>query len=362
MVKDGDIMNRLIDKSSVLILCMICLSQSENAASSVAAAIAAVCISCIVQCFPGTFCAYALIAGYSLMCGVFPQFLLALPLILCDALWEKKIPLILPAITVVPHLHNFLPEQLVLTAAGTLISLIIYLRMSKMEETIGNLTSLRDQIAGKNMLLSQQNTRLVQAQDNEINLATMRERNRIAREIHDNVGHMLTRALLQSGALIIINKDENMKEPLEGLKATLDTAMTSMRESVHTLHDDSVDLKKLVDDCVSAAQERFTVNYDYDLGANIPGKVRLCIAGVVKEGLSNAAKHSSGDRIDLILREHPGFYQLVIHDNGSPGTIRENGIGLKNMRERAADAGGQISFSASSEGFRIFMSIPKENV
>ena len=167
MVKDGDIMNRLIDKSSVLILCMICLSQSENAASSVAAAIAAVCISCIVQCFPGTFCAYALIAGYSLMCGVFPQFLLALPLILCDALWEKKIPLILPAITVVPHLHNFLPEQLVLTAAGTLISLIIYLRMSKMEETIGNLTSLRDQIAGKNMLLSQQNTRLVQAQDNE---------------------------------------------------------------------------------------------------------------------------------------------------------------------------------------------------
>ena len=45
-------------------------------------------------------------------------------------------------------------------------------------------------------------------QDYEIYLATLKERNRIAREIHDNVGHMLTRSILQLGALSVINKDE----------------------------------------------------------------------------------------------------------------------------------------------------------
>lgn len=47
-------------------------------------------------------------------------------------------------------------------------------------------------------------------QDYEIYLATLKERNRIAREIHDNVGHMLTRSILQLGALSVINKDETV--------------------------------------------------------------------------------------------------------------------------------------------------------
>lgn len=74
------------------------------------------------------------------------------------------------------------------------MAVIIYMRVSKLEDTVGNLTALRDQITEKNMQLAEQNLRLAEAQDNEIHLATLRERNRIAREIHDNVGHMLTRS------------------------------------------------------------------------------------------------------------------------------------------------------------------------
>lgn len=361
-MKGGGIINRLLDKLSVFLVCLIGLSMYDDDVLPVAAAITAASVSSAVQLLSGTFTAWVLIALYAVLCGVFPPFLCALPLIFCDALREKKWYLVLPALAAIAHSDGAIQMQSIITCAGMAIAFIMYQRMAKMEETISRLTLMRDQTAGRNLLLAQENTQLMQAQDNEINLATMRERNRIAREIHDNVGHMLTRALLQSGALIIINKDEKLKEPLEGLKATLDTAMTSMRESVHTLHDDSVDLKKIVDDCVAAAREKFTVNYDYDLGSTVPGKVRLCIAGVVKEGLSNAVKHSGGDSIDLILREHPAFYQLVIKDNGRTGKIMETGIGLKNMRERAADVGGQISFSASEKGFRIFMSVPKENV
>ena len=210
------------------------------------------------------------------------------------------------------------------------------------------------------MQLNEQNVKLSQMQDTEVHLATMKERNRIAREIHDNVGHMLTRALLQSGALLVINKDETMQAPLEDLKSTLDTAMTNMRESVHTLHDDSVNLKKLIEDSILTVNKRFTVHLDYDLSRYTPGKIKLCMAGIIKEGLSNAVKHSKGDRIVLILREHPAFYQLVLEDNGPCQTIGETGIGLKNMTDRVRGTGGQISFTPSENGFRIFASIPKE--
>ena len=88
--------------------------------------------------------------------------------------------------------------------------------------------------------------------------------------------------------------------------------------------------------------------------------IKLCIIGVVKEGLSNAVKHSKGDRISITVREHPAFYQLMLEDNGSCSEIKESGIGLSNMRDRAAALGGRISFTPSAEGFRIFMSIPKQ--
>ena len=58
-------------------------------------------------------------------------------------------------------------------------------------------------------------------QDYEIYLATLKERNRIAREIHDNVGHMLTRSILQLGALSVINKDETVGEAINDLSGTL---------------------------------------------------------------------------------------------------------------------------------------------
>lgn len=74
-------------------------------------------------------------------------------------------------------------------------------------------------------------------------LQTLRERNRIAREIHDNVGHMLSRSILQMGALITIHKEEPLHGQLAGVGETLNQAMNSIRESVHDLHDESIDLR-----------------------------------------------------------------------------------------------------------------------
>lgn len=352
-------MNRLLDKLAIMLICMMGFSMADSFAAPVAVLLIVIGASAVIQMLTGKKIAACIIACITMMCGCMPIFFCALPLMMYDALWEKKWWLTLPALMVLARWEELLPAQLIITAVGIIAAMIIYMRVSKLEKTVDKLTSLRDEMTEKHMQLNAQNLRLAQAQDNEIHLATLKERNRIAREIHDNVGHMLTRSLLQAGALLIINQDENMKEPLESLKNTLNSAMTSIRESVHDLHDDSIDLQKIIEESISAANDRFTVSLDYDLSENIPGKIKLCIAGIIKEGISNAIRHSDGDTIRIVLREHPGFYQLMLEDNGRCGKINESGIGLKNMEDRAGSIGGRIRFTATEKGFNIFMSIPK---
>ena len=212
-------------------------------------------------------------------------------------------------------------------------------------------------------IMSQTLKALLEKQDYEIRLATLAERNRIAREIHDNVGHMLTRSILQLGALSVINKDETVGEAINDLSGTLNTAMTSIRSSVHDLHDDSIALKPAVEDCIRPLKDRFAVSCDYDFSERMSRDVKLCFIGVIKEALSNTAKHSDGDSIKIIIREHPALYQLSIADNGScPEKIDESGMGLANMRERAASLNGNINITSGSKGFRIFLSVPKQNL
>lgn len=355
----GLTLNRLLDKLAITLICLLGFSAAENFAAPVAALLISIGASSAVQLLTGKRIASCIIAICAIMCGFMPIFFCALPLMLYDALWERKWWLVLPSLTVLVKLDSISPEQLILSAVGLVTAVIIYLRISKLEETVNKLTSLRDEMTEKTIQLTEQNLRLAEAQDNEVHLATLKERNRIAREIHDNVGHMLTRSLLQSGALLAINKNDDLKEPLESLRSTLDSAMTSIRESVHDLYDDSIDLKKIIQESVSTVDDRFIVSLDYDMSENIPGKIKLCIAGVVKEGLSNAVKHSNGNTIKIVLREHPAFYQLLLEDNGTDAKICGNGIGLKNMEDRSKSVGGRIRFTATENGFCIFMSIPK---
>jgi signal transduction histidine kinase len=209
------------------------------------------------------------------------------------------------------------------------------------------------------MKLEKQNKELLDKQDYEINLATLSERNRIARDIHDNVGHLLSRSILQIGALLAINKDEEMKENLRLIKDTLSEAMDSIRNSVHDLHEESIDLQteihKLIDSFVFCS-----IKFDYDVKTSLEKNTKHCFIAVTKEGLSNIIKHSNATETLVIIREHPAFYQLVIQDNGSNCSYNsENGIGIENIMDRVATLGGNVNIS-NDKGFKIFISVPKK--
>lgn len=229
-------------------------------------------------------------------------------------------------------------------------------RLLHLEEA---LRLLRDDSAEYYLLSQQKQQALIEKQNYEIHVATLKERNRIAREIHDNVGHMLSRSLLQSGALMVLNQQEPLTEPLNALKDTLSSAMDSIRQSVHDLHDDSVDLKGSMEELLSDFST-YQIQFNYDMGFDIPASVKYCFLAITKEALSNIARHSQATEICITLREHPVLYQLIISDNGlevSHSDPSSPGIGILNMQERVRQLNGNFHIT-NKDGFRIFASIP----
>lgn len=97
----------------------------------------------------------------------------------------------------------------------------------------------------------------------------------------------------------------------------------------------------------------------------VPANVSTCFLAVLRESLSNAARHSDATRVDVRCLEHPSFYQLVVEDNGgkkgclAPETAGD-GMGLSSMRERVEALGGSFAAGPAEDGgWRVFASVPK---
>ena len=220
---------------------------------------------------------------------------------------------------------------------------------------------IRDEAVEKNSILSEKNKYLAANQEKEIHIATLSERNRIAREIHDNVGHLLSRSILQLGAIMAIHKGEAVETQLLPLKETLDGAMNNIRESVHDLHKDSFDIKEAAENLLSDLTDCHT-QLTCDISMNADKEVKYAFLTILKEAVTNIQKHSNATKVTVILNELEEYYQLLIEDNGTiNGNINHTkaGIGLRNMEERIHALQGIITFS-TRQGFRIFISIPKK--
>lgn len=283
-----------------------------------------------------------------------PEIHFYLPLIASQAYSQRLISTGILSIVCLINNPTHAVFLLLLSLAGIFLEYLV----TRNEYLIDELKKLRDTSKEHALLIEAKNRQLIEKQDADIYTATLKERNRIAREIHDNVGHMLTRSILQLGAIKIINKNENLTELLEGLHETLNTAMTNIRSSVHDLHDESLDLQAAIRE-ITEAVDSLEIHLEYGMGLHIPKNIKYCFISITKEAVNNTLKHSNATRMDIVLQEHPAFYQLLIEDNGTVKSGKlSDGIGLTNMRDRVKALNGNIKFSNES-GFKILISIIK---
>lgn len=294
--------------------------------------------------------------GFCILMIPFPQLAFFLPLRMYSLIsWDFRIGLLglLELFSIYPHIH--IMQILILSVISSLLSFYATKQLDMRQKFL----QFRDTQSEQEAVLKRHNKELLEKRDYEIYAATLHERNRIAREIHDHVGHQLSSSILQVAALSTIEPDEQMKEHLNTLKHTLDQAMNDIRSSVHDLYDESFDLKSGIEKLLNS----FTFcewNFDYDVHSSLDRKLKFSFIAIIKEALSNVSRHSDATMVHIRVIEHPALIQLQIDDNGSGvQSVHEEGIGLLNMRDRVAQLNGRIQIK-QHEGFHIFVSVDKE--
>ena len=260
-------------------------------------------------------------------------------------------------------------RALLLTVILSIAATLLSLRTAQLEREQERMRRTRDELQERALALEARNRDLADRQDYEVELATLAERARIAREIHDNVGHQLTRASLQTEALRVVHASEpGVAADFADVKCTIDEALQLVRASVHTLNDNaadlSVQLERIVEDAHSDGGPQIELEV---LAEHAPANVVNCFAAVLREALSNTMRHAHAQNVTVRCMEHPSFYQLIVTDDGEGGIQAGGrgvaaGMGLGSMRERVEVLGGTFTAGprAGAPGWRVFATVPKQ--
>lgn len=353
-------MRTIIAQTLLLLYCFLTvLLVPADTKLVVAFLVSLICVSAVGLKLPERNVVAAMIFFLLISC-FFPKLLFFSPVMLYSILeWKKYILGVLLGVLCVFFYIRTATGVFMLLLFGCMFACFLNYQNEKYRTLEAMYRRTRDDGRELNILLEERNKALLKRQDDEVYTAKLKERNRIAREIHDHVGHMLSRAILMTGAMKAVNQNEGMKELLNQLEDTLNTAMTNVRESVHDLHDDSVNLGEVLLD-LTKEYTFCRAELTYDMGYSLSREVKYSFIAIVKESLNNVSKHSDASKVEITAREHPGLYQLIIEDNGTgKGSAGTDGIGIRNMKDRIRALGGNIQI-AREKGFCIYISVPKK--
>jgi len=203
--------------------------------------------------------------AYAVLCLFFPSYVIFLPVLLYDILHGKyQFSLALLPFLFISHFPEYSPITISFTGVFAAVAYLLKYKTDRLVRLTYDYNELRDSSAKMSQLLEEKNQSILRNQDFEVNVATLNERNRISKEIHDSIGHLLSRALLQVGALLTITKEAVTRDGLSALKDSLSDGMDQIRSSIHNMYDESIDLYLQVERLV----KDFTfcpITFDYDI-------------------------------------------------------------------------------------------------
>lgn len=215
--------------------------------------------------------------------------------------------------------------------------------------------------------LSEANKHLSEYADRVRELTITQERNRMAREIHDGLGHYLTTINMQIKAASAILSKDNKKalSLLENAQNLSSVALVDVRNSVFALRQDPVEMPPLYERIAEMAKSASSVNRNIEL--SIIGEPRpvntqldLTLFRAAQETINNANKHSKSSSVILSLDyTNPDRIELETIDDGIGSDEINHGFGLLGIQERVRLLNGDTQIVTSSgKGFKIKISIP----
>ncbi|GGY66289.1 hypothetical protein GCM10011613_07760 [Cellvibrio zantedeschiae] len=179
---------------------------------------------------------------------------------------------------------------------------------------------------------------------------------RIARDLHDILGHQLTALNLQL-EILQHKVPEELRESVQQSKSLAKTLLENIRQVVR-------DQRNLLSLDIRQAIQGLAANIP-QLGLDIRGELHLDSVQLaeqlvlcIQEGISNALRHGRATRINVLLQQQSNSIQIMLDDNGNGlAASTAHGTGLRGMRERLAVYDGSVELLALAEGCRLMISL-----
>jgi signal transduction histidine kinase len=197
--------------------------------------------------------------------------------------------------------------------------------------------------------------------------AILKERNRIAEDMHDTVGHTLTASIvsLEGVEMLISTNPYEAISLLNRAKSLLKDSLSDVRGAVKNLKADTFAkgvtfnerLENLVHDVRSGAG--VTMQYENKLEVKLVSLYEFVLYNMVKEGITNALRHGGANVIRINLHNENSIVTVIIEDNGRGSSPVEYGFGLTNLNNRILALGGEvIAYTNKEGGFVLRANLP----
>ena len=206
--------------------------------------------------------------------------------------------------------------------------------------------------------LSEANTRLTHHASTLEHLATSRERNRVARELHDTLAHTLSGLSVQLEAVKAYwdIDPQKARSTLEGSLQAAHSGLGETRRALQALRASPLDdlglslaVRTMVEDAATRANLALNLSVADELPSLSPD-VEQCVYRVAQEAVTNVAKHASAKTLTVILESTGEKVTLTVRDDGLGFDVdkrdRTNNYGLEGMKERAQLAGGELAVTS----------------
>lgn len=268
--------------------------------------------------------------------------------------------------------YNVSVQQYLIGAYNLLSSLniilfIIYciLMIQQQRGTIEEVNMLYEELRKSNEDLSNANSQLAEYAKITEHMGEMKERNRLAREIHDTLGHTLTGISVGIDACIatVEVSPKDAKAHLERISEVARNGLLDIRRSVNELKPDALErlnletaILKMITDMKSVTD--MEIYFDCKIKQlKFDEDEESAIYRVIQESVTNALRHGKASRVRITMEKENDMVLLTIKDNGIGCAEIKSGFGTKHIMERIGMLNGTVEFW-SENGFSVIAKIP----
>lgn len=264
------------------------------------------------------------------------------------------------------------PRGIFLGIKNMLVSLNMFVFMVYMVLLVREQMSEKERILSLNQELNRANTQLQEANHQleeyakeAEKMVETRERNRLAREIHDTLGHALTGIItgIEACTVLMDVAPEAAKTQLKAIGDVARQGMTDVRRSVKALRPDMLerfDLAQAIENTVEEMRQAANVDIAYccstDLNCFSDDEEEI-IYRIVQESITNSIRHGKAKHIQVEISRKYNMLRVFIRDDGTGCKSIKKGFGLSHMEERLGMLHGSLRCSGD-DGFKVEAQIP----